>query len=104
MGSNSANENLALPFQVTQVHLQSDQVPAAKHILERPDTTKQQPSVLTAIDPIMQLKIAGFYTRKKAKTSWLARNQVESAEQPINLPTIGTLHSDLVASVAFSPT
>ena len=72
LGSNLANQNLALPFQATQVHLQGDQVPAAKQIVERPDTTKQQSSVLTAINLIMQLKIAGFCTRKKQRqVGWL---------------------------------
>ncbi len=46
----------------------------------------------------------GFLHSEKTKASWLARNQVESAEQPINLLTIGTLPSNLVESVASPPT
>ncbi len=45
-----------------------------------------------------------FLHPKQEKASWLARNQVESAEQPINLLTIRTLLSDLVESVASPPT
>ena len=45
-----------------------------------------------------------FLHSEKEKASWLARNQVESVEQPINLLTIRTLLSDLVESVASPPT
>ncbi len=71
---------------------------------KKPDTTRQQPSVLTVIDPIIWLKIAGFCTRKKQRSSWLARNPAESAEKPINLLTMETLPSNLVETIASLPT
>lgn len=40
-----------------------------------------------------------FLHLEKARASWLARNQVESIKQPINLLTIGTLPVDLEESI-----
>ncbi|MCJ1348207.1 hypothetical protein MMC31_006438 [Peltigera leucophlebia] len=44
-----------------------------------------------------------FLHPEKAKASWLARNQAESTEQPINLLTIGTFPSNSLESSTFLP-